>query len=438
MIKKVYIESLGCSKNQVDSEKMAALFEEKGFSLTDQPEDADYIIVNTCGFIDSAKKEAVDVVFEMAEYKKTGKCTKLVLAGCFAQRYTEAAEKEFLPDEVDLIFGTGDISQIVDAIQQNERVVKPEIVKERLISRKIKGFPGSAYLRISDGCSNNCSYCAIPLIRGPLRSRPIDDIIIELELILKNNDIKEINIISQDTTNYGSDLTGKSNLIELLTRIDSVLDGNQWIRVLYMHPDHITEEILDGLLHIKHFIPYFDIPFQSGSEIILKKMGRVGSSKKYLDLLFSIRKRFDQAVIRSTFITGFPQESDLDHTETLNFIKQARIDWVGAFAYSDEDGTKAFEIEKKIPKIKASKRLDEIMSLSESISQESLKRFIGITTDLLVEESVDENLFLTRFWGQAPEVDGLTVLDSFTAKPGQFSHAVIKKINGKDFFASGN
>lgn len=437
MIKKIYIESLGCSKNQVDSEKIAALLEDNNYEIVESPEDADWIIVNSCGFIESAKEEAINVVFEMAGYKKEGKCTKLVLAGCFAQRYAEIVAEGFSNDEVDLIFGIGDISEILNALNGTERVVIPEYKEDKIFKRKVKGFPGSVYLRISDGCSNNCSYCAIPLIRGELRSRPQEDILKELEILLSSNSVKEINIISQDTTNYGVDLNGSRQLFSLLKKIDDFINDEIWIRVLYMHPDHITEDFIDDLKTLKHFVPYFDIPFQSGSEKILKKMGRSGSIDKYLLLIDNIRKRFPDAVFRSTFITGFPAEKDTDHNLTMEFIEKAKLDWVGGFTYSDEEGTKAYDYSEKISARLSKKRLDSIMNLSESVSVSTLQRFLGKQMRFLVEESVDENLYLSRFWGQAPEVDGLTVIDTFEAAPGEFTDAVIKKLNGKDFFAAG-
>ncbi len=436
-MKTVYIESLGCSKNQVDSEKMAALLEKNGYTMVDDAEFAEAIIVNTCGFIQSAKTEAISVVFDAIKYKKKAKCKKVIVAGCFAERYYDQCADEFSENEVDGIIGIGDISKIIDVLESEKRsIVIPETKEDFLIDRKLSGFPGSTYLRISDGCSNHCSYCAIPLIRGELRSRKIENIIAELDMILANNKIHEINIISQDTSNYGVDLYKEQSLAKLLSEIDSRLIDSQILRVLYMHPDHISEELIKSLAKLKHFVPYFDIPFQSGSENILKAMGRVGSSEKYLDLIKMIRNYFPNAVFRSTFIAGFPGETVLDVNNTLDFIKNANMQWVGAFAYSDEEGTKAYTFIEKVPGNKAQKRQATIMDISEEVSILQLEKFIGLKLDFLIEERIDEDLCIGRFWGQAPEVDGVTVIDSSHAKPGDLINAKVVKVNGRDLFAT--
>lgn len=270
-MKKVYIETLGCSKNQVDSEKMAYLISETGYATTDIPEEADYIIVNTCGFIEKAKQEAIDVILELSLLKEKGNCKKLIVAGCLAQRYPDILSKEL--KDADLIFGIGDISKIIEAVESDERIIIPGFTEDKLIKRKIIGYPGSAYLRISDGCSNRCSYCAIPIIRGDLRSRRIEDILEEVDFLINKN-VKEIIVIAQDTSNYGLDLYNKKALIDLTKKIDRKMSSDMQLRILYMHPDHIDDNIISGLKDLEHFIPYFDIPFQSGSDKILKKMGK--------------------------------------------------------------------------------------------------------------------------------------------------------------------
>lgn len=438
----IYLETLGCSKNQVDSEKMLSLLSENGFIIVDDPDKADCIIINTCSFITKAKEEAIETILELANYKKEGRCRKIVVAGCFAQRYPEAIRDEI--NEVDLIFGVGDISQIVAAVKGEELLVKPEYSEDTLIKRKISGYPGTAYLRVSDGCSNNCSYCAIPLIRGPLRSRKEDSILKEFSFLLDEK-VNEIILIGQDTSNYGVDRSEGQQLGRLITDLDRLLteksgrEVERWLRVLYMHPDHINERLLEELSKCSHFVPYFDIPFQSGSEAILKRMGRSGSAQRYLELLAMIRNYFPNAVFRSTFITGFPGEEERHFEETLNFIREARLDWVGGFTYSEEEDTAALSFDGQVDEAEKEGRLDRIVELSEQLSREGLKRFIGTRQKVIIEEKVEgEELFIGRFYGQAPDVDGLTVVDSFEAEPGRIIEVEIKELNGNDFFAVGD
>ena len=433
-MEKIYIETLGCSKNQIDSEKISYLLQENGYELTDEATSASYIIVNTCGFIQKAKEEAIEVILEFSKLKKDGCCKKLIVAGCLAQKYTKILIDEI--PEVDLVFGIGDLSQIVNAIKSEEKVVIPEIGKDNLIKRNIIGFPGSAYLRVSDGCSNFCSYCAIPLIRGSIRSREIRDILKELEF-LKTKNLKELILIAQDTSNYGIDIYNEKQLYKLIIEIDKSMDENQWLRVLYMHPDHIDDKLLESFAISKHFIPYFDIPFQSGSNRILELMGRNGNTVNYLKLVEKIRNFFPDAVFRSSFIAGFPSEKEEDFQDTLNFIKEAKIDWASGFVYSQEDGTKACDMKDQIKEKVKEKRLNKLLDFTEQITNERLKRFIGTTQKILIEEKVEDGLYIGRFWGQAPEVDGLTVIDIEEAKEGTFVEAEIKKMTGKDLFAVG-
>ena len=432
-MKKVYIETLGCSKNQIDSEKIIAVLKDNGYEILDLPDDADYIIVNTCAFIQKARIEAINTIFELLKYKEK-KCKKLILAGCLAQKYYKELREEF--KEVDSIFGIGDISKIVYVINNDIDLYVPELKEDNLINREIIGFPGSAYLRISDGCNNYCSYCSIPSVRGPLRSRSKDVILRELEF-LKSKNIKEIILIAQDTTNYGLDINNKRELANLVIDIEKILDKDDWLRILYMHPDHIDDELLDSLCLSKNFIPYFDIPFQSGSDRILRLMNRKGTKDYYLKLLEKIRDRFNNPVIRSTFITGFPSEREEDYAETINFIKEARLDWVGGFEYSEEEGTKAVEIGDFIKYRIKKKRLKRLLDIAEGISFENLKRFLNTTQKVIIEEKVEnENLYLGRFYGEAPEVDGLTVVDGedYDIIPGRFYNVKLKKLNVKDFF----
>lgn len=432
---KVYIETLGCSKNHVDSEKIYYLLESNGYEIVEEVENADYIIINTCAFIDKARIEAINTIFDLIKYKEKN-CKKIIVCGCFAQRYYREIKEEI--KEVDIILGVGDISQIVNVIKSYSKILIPDyFVDDNLINRKLIGFPGSAYLKISDGCDNYCSYCSIPFIRGSLRSRSQSSILKEVAF-LKSKGIKEIILIAQDTTNYGIDRSGKRELKDLVSQIEKELDKDDWLRILYMHPDHIDLELIDSLSQSKNFIPYFDLPFQSGSNRILNLMNRKGTFESYLSLISKIRERFKNAVLRSTFITGFPSETQDDYKNTLEFIKIVEFDWVGGFEYSEEEGTDALKIKNFIGEKIKKKRLKKLLDISESISFYKLQRFLNTKQKVIIEEKIEnENLYLGRFYGQAPEVDGLIVIDTKdednTLIPGKFYEVILKKLNGKDF-----
>ena len=433
-MKKVYIETLGCNKNQVDSERISYLIENNcQAKIVQDPQISDIIIVNTCAFIKSAKTEAIETIFDLLKYKTEGSCQTFIVAGCLAQRYKGELLNEI--PEIDIIFGVGDISQIVFTLNNNEKIIIPDYCEVTSIGRNILNYPGSAYLKISEGCSNRCAYCSIPIIRGPHRSRSVESIINEVNF-LKEKNIKEITLIAQDTANFGADNNNNYNLGNLVNDIEKHLNNEDWLRILYMHPDHITVDLLNQLKDCKNFIPYFDIPFQSGSDKILKSMNRKNNSKENLKLLENIRKLFENPVIRSTFITGFPGESEVDFNDTISFVKEANLDWVGGFSYSREEDTPAFNFKNQVKSKIKKEMLNRLLEVAEEISQKNLLRFINTTQKILVEEKVEnESLYIGRFWGEAPEVDGLTVLDSDTAKVGDFSQAKIIKLNGNDFFA---
>jgi ribosomal protein S12 methylthiotransferase len=353
--------------------------------------------------------------------------------GCLAQKYSRQVKEEM--KEVDGIMGIGDLTRITDVIRGGkESVLIPDFASDDLIQRNIIGYPGTAYLRISDGCSNFCSFCSIPHIRGTRRSRKIESILQELEYLLTKN-INEVILVSQDTSNYGLDNYGRKMLNELLKKTSEMMNDQQWIRVLYLHPDHIDDDMIETMKGIRQFVPYFDIPFQSGNARILKQMKRQGNRDQYLKLIEKIRSSFQDSVIRSTFIAGFPGETDEEYQDTLDFIKEASLEWVGGFEYSREEGTAASSLEGHLRSHIKKRRLKELLSVTEPITSKLMERFAGTSQKVLIEEKVDESLYLGRFWGQAPDVDGLTVVESYDVKEGQFSQVQIKKINGKDLFA---
>jgi len=430
-----YLDPYGCVKNQVDAENMMAILNETGWAAAETAENADLIIVNSCGFIESAKKESIDAVLV---WRKLYPEKKILLAGCLSQRYAELAG--ILP-EADGFFGIddpGDIAKVAAKItgktitKSVKAAADTPRIEIRPGRRPLLSLPGSAYVKISEGCDNRCAFCAIPLIRGRLRSRTPEDIIEECKTLLDRG-IKELCLIGQDTGSYGMD--GSSNtktigkadgfgdgLPGLMGSI-SKLKGDFWVRILYIHPDHFPLPILDIMEQDKRFLPYFDIPFQHASERILLAMNRRGNTESYLGLIGNIRERLEDAAIRTTFMTGFPGETEEDFALLLDFQKKAKLDWVGCFAYSREENTPAYKLKGRVSKKIAAKRKRLIEERQISISEKQMERFIGRTFKVLVEEKFEPQepstgetgLYLGRLPCQAPEVDGSTVI--FTSTP---------------------
>jgi len=408
-----YLDPFGCVKNQVDAENMMAHLGSAGWLSAKDAVDADLIIVNSCGFIEDAKRESIDAVLE---WRKLYPGKKILLTGCLAQRYAKELA-ESLP-EADGLFGIDDIAKIAAAANSlsggefassRESEAAPEF---ETAARPLLSLPGSAYVKISEGCDNNCSYCAIPLIRGPLRCRGVQDIVRECKGLLARG-VKELCIIGQDISAYRS---GDSGLPELLAAI-AELPGRFWVRLLYMHPDHFPLAILDLIEKDPRILPYFDIPFQHASQGILAAMNRRGSAEAYLALVEAIRGRLPQAVIRTTFLVGFPGETDSDFAALLDFQEKLRPDWLGCFSYSREEGTAAYALKKRVPKKIALARKQEIAERQARITEESMERFAGQTLDVLLEEKFRnedgaeyEDLWLGRLYCHAPEVDGAAVI----------------------------
>jgi ribosomal protein S12 methylthiotransferase len=408
---KYFLDPFGCVKNQVDAENMMSHLNNEGWENVSEAEEADLIIVNSCGFIESAKKESIEAVLN---WRKLYPDKKILLAGCLAQRYSWELAGELT--EVDGFFGVDDIAGITGIV---EKIFHAEARRARRTQRGGEDFkiesgerpllslPGSAYVKISEGCNNNCSFCAIPLIRGKLVSRTIKDIVEECKTLLKRG-IKELCIIGQDIGSYSDGLP------ELLEEI-STLKGDFWVRLLYIHPDHFPLEILDVMERDTRFLPYFDIPFQHGSEKILTAMNRRGSKEKYLALLETIRKKLPNAVIRSTFLLGFPGETEEDFAELLDFQKKANLDWVGCFTYSREEGTKAYQMKGQVSKKTAEERKKTVEETQIPITEKNMERFIGQKLDVLIEEHIvgddeEETFLLGRLYCQAPDIDGAAVV----------------------------
>ncbi len=438
---KVYVENLGCAKNQVDAEVMLSSLKEEGYVHVETAEEASIIIVNTCGFIESAREESINTFFAL---KNSYPNKKILFTGCLAQRYADELKTDLL--EADAIFGNRDlreINSVVKKVEEGERVVLtpsyPDVTNEYDKRGELFNYPGSAYLKISEGCNHRCRYCAIPLIRGSLRSRTQKSILEDVHHLISSG-VKEINIIAQDLAAYGTDQKGgKSAFLPLLEQI-ALVEGDFSIRLLYIHPDAFPLELLDLMKKYPKIIPYFDIPFQHADKRVLSKMGRVGDKESYLHLIKQIREAFPEATIRSTFMLGFTNEDESTFETLMEFIKEAQLDYSGTFIFSVEEGTPAFDdcdeatYTKRVAQ--AQKYKKKVEALCESITVSKLEKYVGQEMDVLIEELVEhEDLAIGRTRYQAPEVDGLTVVMGKDLVAGTIVRCGITKVNGVDLEA---
>ncbi len=402
------IVSLGCAKNQTDAETMLGILAEDGFTITADSADADIIIVNTCGFIESAKRESIDAILEMAEYKN-GKCKLLIATGCLAERYSGEILKE-LP-EVDAVVGTGDYDKIAEVIRAAVNGEKPVIsghinrsVPERL-PRILSTPPYTAYLKIADGCDNNCTYCAIPLIRGHYRSRRMEDIVEEAETLAESG-VKEIILIAQDTSRYGTDIYGESCLDRLLEQLAEV-DGIEWIRVHYLYPEAITESLIDIMAKYDKICNYIDMPVQHGDDYILRRMARRTTRGQIMSKIDMIREKMPDCTIRTSIIVGFPGETEEYFNSLYEFVKKARFDRMGVFTYSAEEDTPAAMFPDQIDENVKEERYASLMTLQQGISLELNKGKIGSIIEVIAEGYDEEGfLFYGRSRGDSIDVDG--------------------------------
>src|SRR5262245_2239527 len=414
---KVGFVSLGCPKNLVDSEVMLGTLAGKGYSLTAQKEDADVIVVNTCGFIDSAKKESIDTILEMAQLKTDGQCKKLVVAGCLAERYRSEIQKEI--PEIDFIFGPDELGRILEAVRIDEELPVPDVSIDALYtSTEVPTIPRilttpsyMAYLKISEGCDHVCTFCAIPGFRGKFRSRTIADLVTESRRLAEQG-VHEIVIVSQDTMAYGKDL-GISNGIKKLLRELVTIDGLAWVRFLYCYPNMVSDELVRLVADEERLCKYFDVPYQHASRAILERMLRGGNRDMYERQVDGIRRLIPEAGIRTSFITGFPGETDEDFGEMMLFIRNVRFDNVGVFLYSDEEGTAAFDLDRKVPRRTAEKRRNQLMKEQSKISSNKLRSMVGKTVRVLLEGPSSESdlLLQGRMETQAPDIDGHVLIN---------------------------
>ncbi|MDT8716407.1 30S ribosomal protein S12 methylthiotransferase RimO [Clostridium sp. 19966] len=423
MIKyKVGIISLGCDKNRIDTEIILGNLKDK-FEITNNPKEAQIIIVNTCGFIETSKQESINTIFEMAEYKHKYKCEVLIATGCLTQRYNKEIQ-ELMP-EVDIILGVNDYNKIKECIdkfyQDKNRILLCSSNENNFINegkRIISTGKNYAYIRIGEGCNNNCTYCAIPSIRGRYRSRSIENIVDEAKNIVEQG-IKEIILVAQDTTMFGIDIYGRRNLPVLLKEL-SKIENLHWIRLLYCYPEEITDDLIDEIQNNPKVCKYIDIPIQHISNNVLKRMGRRGSKEDILSVIRKLRSKIPNIAIRSTFIVGFPGESESDFNELKEFVKEEKIDNLGVFRFSPEEGTAAANMTGEIEDDIKIKREKEIMLTQKQIVADNNRNKIGNCYEILIEE-YDGNYFIGRNQYMCPDIDGIVYVKSESElKIGEF------------------
>ena len=401
--------SLGCSKNLVDTEMMIGLFKNNNFKIVNNPKEAEIIVINTCGFIESAKQEAINTILEMSEYKNK-KCKYLIVMGCLVERYKKDLQK-LLP-EVDLFLSIKEYEKAWDEISKLINIPEEgKYTNMEYLEREISTGNNMAYLKIAEGCSNRCTYCAIPSIRGPFESRKIEDVLKEAEQLAQKG-VKELVVIAQDTTKYGIDLYGKPRLAELLEKLCKI-EGFKWIRFLYAYPETITDELIDVVKNNEKICNYFDIPIQHISNPVLKKMNRKSNEESIKELIKKIRKEIPNVIIRTSLIVGFPGETQEDFEKLCEFVKTAKFDRMGAFTYSKEDGTPAERLPNQIHGNTKKSRYNKIMKIQKEISDQKGKEKIGKTYEVLVEnKSFDGKYIVGRTYMDVPDEDGVVYIES--------------------------
>jgi ribosomal protein S12 methylthiotransferase len=435
-MKKIHIVSLGCPKNRVDSEVMLGVAEEGGYELVQAAEDAEVIVVNTCGFIGSAKKESIDTIFEMAELKETGACKKLVVAGCLSQRHPGELAQEM--PEVDHFLGSSDMLRLGEVLGgQAERMLvgnPAQWVVRAADPRTVSTGRASAYVKIAEGCNRTCSFCVIPELRGKQRSRSIDDVVREVEGLAEQG-VFEINLVSQDTVAYGRDLP-KDQREDLATLVKRVADvpGVRWVRIHYLYPETLTSELVELLGHHPRVLPYVDMPLQHAADGMLKRMRRGHGGQRLRDVVEKLRNGVPELVFRTAFIVGHPGETDEEFQELIDFVKWAEFDRVGVFRFSDEESAQSFHLEGKVSAKIASARHRKLMTTQRSISHRRNQALVGKTLEVLVEGMSDEHEFVMmgRHGGQAPEIDGQVYLSGGEAKAGELRRVSIVEASDYD------
>ena len=425
---KIALESLGCSKNLVDAEIMMGILNKKGYKLVGDFEEADIILVNTCGFIESAKQESIDTILELAQLKETANLKILIVTGCLAQRYADELKNEI--PEIDAIVGTGsyqNIDEIVNSLKEEKHIVSLndiDFVYNENLPRYISTPSHMAYLKIGEGCDNKCTYCIIPKLRGKYRSRKIEDIIVEAK-DLASKGVKEVVVIAQDTTKYGYDLYGKEMLPKLLEELANI-EGLKWIRIMYSYPESISEELVKVIKKYDNICNYFDMPIQHASNKILKLMNRHTTREDILSKVEMIRSHIPNATLRTTIIVGFPGETEKDFNELIEFVKIAKFDRLGAFTYSREEDTPADKLPNHVEEETKLARKDALMLVQQEISQNLNLAKVGNEYEVLIEEQIEDKVYIGRTQGDAEEIDSIVYVKSNNQlKAGDFVNVKI-------------
>lgn len=420
----VYFTSLGCSKNLVDAQVMLGHMGLNGFEVVTEPNLAEVIVVNTCSFIEAAKKESVDMILDLADYKEEdqGVCKALVVSGCMAQRYSDQLE-ESLP-EVDMFIGTGEYNKIVPlltALEENKLEKKSFVEIPRFIHTEFDPRMNTspfytAWLKISEGCNRNCTFCIIPTLRGKLRSRSVESLVAEAQK-LSESGVRELNLISQDLSDYGVDLDDKNNLFELLSGLETV-DGVDWVRLFYFYPDELTDEVIDKMASSSKVCNYLDMPVQHFSDYVLKRMNRKITGEKIMGRIKRLREKIPGIILRTSIIVGFPGENEEDFEKLLEGIKEARFNHLGIFRYSDEEGTPAYRLKDKVPQEVIDERFDRLFEVQKEIARELNQELLGEQVEVLVEGTHEDTelLIVGRHFGQAPDIDGKVIINDLNGK----------------------
>ena len=422
---------LGCSKNLVDTEMTIGLFQKQGYNIVNEPEKADILVVNTCGFITSAKEEAIETILEMAEYKKK-KCKYLIVMGCLVQRYQKELEK--LIPEVDVWVAYQTYDTLWEQIEAKIGNLTQDNKDTSLcfMDRVITTGNNYTYLRIAEGCSNRCTYCAIPSIRGPFKSRTIEDILEEANALVKKG-YRELIVIAQDTTKYGIDIYGEPKLVELLQKLETI-ENLKWIRFLYAYPETITEELIQTVKNSKKICHYFDIPIQHIADSVLKRMNRKSNGDSIRKLIQKLRKEIPDVIIRTTVMVGFPGETKENFEELYQFIQEAKFDKLGAFSYSKEENTPAARLKEQVHPMTKKSRYHKIMQLQQAITKQNLEKKIGNTYEVFIEnKTFDGKYYVGRSYMDVPEVDGFIYMPMIEkALENQFVMCKITGVQGYD------
>jgi ribosomal protein S12 methylthiotransferase len=418
--KKVALVNLGCAKNLVDAEVMLGKLYEQGYELTLDPTQANYLIVNTCGFIQSAKEESIDYILEMAQIKAQDRQKKLIVTGCLAQRYGDELLQEM--PEIDVLVGTGDFQHLPQVLVQlhtplpQRSYLSNEVYLYQENDARIQTTPGhTAYIKIAEGCNHLCTFCIIPKMRGRLKSRSIESILAEAQL-LGQGGVREAILVAQDSTEYGADLGMRRGLAQLLTRLSTEATSVDWLRVLYLYPSMISSALLDVYAQQERLCKYFDMPMQHASDRLLRTMKRGYTQRTLCRLLDTIRQRLPEATIRSTFIVGFPGETPADVEELLRFLERVQLDRVGVFTYSREEGTPSYALPAQVPAREAAKRRRAVMTLQQELSQRKHQALVGRQMWALVDKDATETQpAIGRLASQAPDIDGIVYIDGSVA-----------------------